>query len=203
MHEATAQDLFNTWLGSDVAPWMKAAGWAKSGNTFRRKNDETVGVVQLTKSHWSRADHLWFWIKAGVWSRRLSDLDGQIGGPGLRTATSHPGPGDCHWTMWHSDIMHPGENWELYAVATRIELTYLTNIVRHRLDALVLPTVTAHMSDAAIRDALLAGYRPLQGPRLGYLYTLIAALGPRDQLAGVVDELRDQQPEIATRLGLG
>lgn len=203
MREATAQDLFNAWLRSDIAPSMKAKGWVKSGNTFRRTTDETVGVIQLTRSHWSRADHLWFWIKAGVWSRRLSEVDQLIRIAGFRAATSPSGPDQCHWRMWHSDIMGPGEDWELYAIASRMELASLTNIVRQRLDSLVIPTVTAHLSDAAIRDELLAGYQSLQGPRLGYLYALIAALGPREQLQAVLEELRTHEPVFAERMGLG
>ena len=201
MATRTAQSLFNAWLRTDIAPQLKRAGWRKTANTFRLENDETIGVIQLTKSHWSRADHLWFWIKAGVWSRRLSELDHRIGV--LRGSRSRlPGPDDCHWFMWHDTIMGPGDDWEILAISSRIELEILGNFVRQRLESLVIPGVTAHMSDAAIRDALDSGYRPLTGPRFGYLYALIEAIGPHERLPEVLVALRSREPAIAGRMGL-
>ena len=197
MSKETAQGLFNAWLQTEITPRLKAAGWRKTANTFRLVNEETIGVIQLTKSPWSRADHLWFWIKAGVWSRRLSELDHRIGrglqGPG----SGLPGPDDCHWIMWHDTIMGAADDWEVLAVSSRIELEILGNFVRHRLESLVVPGVTAHMSDAAIRDALDGGYRPTAGSRLGYLYTLIEAIGPLERLPGVLEALRTHEPKVA------
>src|SRR6476469_1688450 len=109
-----------------MVPLMKATGWTRSANTFRRTTEEAVGIIQLTKSRWSRADHLWFWIKAGVWSKRLDALDRRIGQWNSSGDSRRRGPSDCHWTMSQDAIMRPGEDWELLPVASKIELDVLT-----------------------------------------------------------------------------
>jgi hypothetical protein len=200
--ESTAQRVFDDWLRADIAPLMKSAGWTKSANTFRRQTDEAVGVIQLTKSHWSRADHLWFWIKAGIWSVRLDDVDQRIGRRGSLIDSKRPGPDDCHWRMLQSSIMRPADDWELFAVASKIELDFLTNVVGQRLQSLVIPAVTTYLSDAALRDELLRSNLPLGPLRLAYLYTLLDALGPRDRLPAVGVELRAADATIAATIGL-
>jgi hypothetical protein len=202
VRESTAQRVFADWLREDIAPLMKSAGWTKSANTFRRETDETVGVIQLAKSHWSRADHLWFWIKAGVWSVRLDALDQRIGRRGSPIDSRRPGPGDCHWTILQSSIMRPADDWELFAVASKVELDFLTNVVGQRLQSLVIPTLTARLSDTALRDELLTGYPSLGPLRLAYLYTLLNALGPRDRLRAVGVDLRAADATIAATMGL-
>jgi hypothetical protein len=194
----TTQDLFRQWLQTEIAPTFRAEGWAKSGNNFRLRRSGTIGVIQLAKSPWSRADHLWFWLKAGVWSERLAKVDAQLD----QGSPSRPTPDECHWALWYDQIMRPGEDWELRRGASEAELTALGRDVRDRAFALVAPKVMAHMSDEAIREELIAGYIPPSGSRLTYLYALVAAIGPIDRLEGIISELRREAPRVAERLGL-
>jgi hypothetical protein len=203
MSNASAQDLFSEWLKSEIAPVLKSAGWTKSGNNFHLRGDGTVGVVQLAKSHQSRADHLWFWIKAGIWSERLSLIDAEVelwrqGQP------SRPTPDECHLRIWYDTVMRPGWHWEMRPDSSTAELAALGRDVRDRLNRLVLPDLIAHMSDPALRDALLAGDErmSISGSALAYLYALINALGPSEALLGVVAQLQKNQPRLAERLGL-
>jgi hypothetical protein len=162
-----------------------------------------VGVVQLAKSYSSTTDRVSFWVKAGIWSERLSQVDAQIelwrqGRP------SRPTPDECHWTIWYDTIMQPGGQWEIRRDSSTVELAALGLDVCGRLRRLVLPHLTVHMSEAALRDALLVGDEriSISGSRLAHLYALIAALGPAGALAGVVSDLQPQEPTLAERLGL-
>jgi hypothetical protein len=203
MSTATAQDVFRDWLTAEIAPSFKRTGWTKSGNNFHLRRDDMVGVVQLAKSPWSRADHLRFWIKAGIWSERLSLIDAQVDS-WRQGQPSRPAADECHWTIWYDTIMRPGEDWEIRRGASIGELAELGRDVRDRLSRRVLPELTAHLSEVAIRDALLGGDGRISfsGSRLAYLYALVAALGPSQALPGVVSNLRQNAPKLAERLGL-
>jgi hypothetical protein len=203
MSSGTAQDLFSEWLKSEIAPLFKSVGWTKSGNDFHLRRDGIVGVVQLTKSHWSRADHISFWIKAGVWSERLSRIDAQVelwrqGRP------SRPTPDECHWKIWYDTIMRRGGEWVIRRDSSALELVALGRDVRDRIGRFVLPDLTAHMYELALRDALLAGDErmSMSGSQLAYLYAMVAALGPAEALAGVISDLQQKEPTLTERLGL-
>jgi hypothetical protein len=200
MPTVSAQELFRDLVQAEIAPMLKTAGWAKSGNNFRLRAVDTIAVIQLAKSPWSRAGHLWFWIKAGVWSNRLSEVEARIGSWG-RAGQATPVPDQCHWVMWFDDIMRPSDEWGLHPGSTPAQMAALGGAVRDRLTSIVLPTLTAHLSDEAIRDELLAGYAPLSQSGLAWLYALVEALGPDDELPRIASQLVFQDPFAANRLG--
>lgn len=52
-----------------LAPVLKARGYAKSGATWRKRNDETVGVLNLQGSAWGPL----FYFNLGIYFRALGD----------------------------------------------------------------------------------------------------------------------------------
>lgn len=54
-----------------LAPVLKARGYSKSGATWRKRNDLTIGVLNLQGSAWG--PH--FYVNLGIYFRALGDRD--------------------------------------------------------------------------------------------------------------------------------
>lgn len=54
-----------------LAPVLKARGFAKSGATWRKRNDETIGDLNLQGSAWGPL----FYVNLGIFFRALGDRD--------------------------------------------------------------------------------------------------------------------------------
>ena len=61
----------NKQLQGWLAPTMKAAGFRKVGATWRRTTDESLVLLNIQGSQWSRS----FYVNLGAYYRALGDLD--------------------------------------------------------------------------------------------------------------------------------
>lgn len=69
---------------------LKAAGFTKSGRTWRRKVDSAVAVLQIQASRRNEGAYGRFWLNAGVYFPALAERIGDF------APTTLPSESDCH-----------------------------------------------------------------------------------------------------------
>lgn len=178
----TALTEFTHWIRDEVAPLLKGLGFTRAGLTFRIRVQSNIAIVNIQKSSKSSAAAVHFTATAGVWCRRIAEMEGAM-------SESTPSIEDCHWTQRLGEMTSVRNDvwWVLQADQRE------HGDLRHFLDALKrgVSSMQAMASDEALRDLWLTGVSPglTNIQRLMYLSILLQEIGPMSALAAVTDEL--------------
>jgi hypothetical protein len=159
----------------EVQPDLLQKGFVRKGLLFSRQLEEVWHFVGFQKSRSSDT----FTVNLGVASKRILRF---LEGP------AKPSFDDCHWNE-RLGFLSPQRDdlwWTLSDPASMAEALLLLKM--HGL-----PSLEALSSDLALRDLWLTGQSPglTEMQRLVCLSTLLASLGPADQLALVKQEMQD------------
>jgi hypothetical protein len=194
----TANQAFQALVRDGVSACLKRHGFAKKGNTFRRKRGEVCHVVSVQKSGKSTSDAVVFTVNLGVASLRLLARSGVE--PGKCTIE------DCHWRQRLGSVSSRAEDvW--WTVRDEVSADAASAEVVAWLDAHGAPSLDALRDDAALRDLWLSGRAPglTEMQRLVNASLLAEALGPASAKSAVVRELKEMAetkplPSITARL---
>ncbi len=189
----SALDIFDAWLASEITPFMTQRGFVKSRASYLLKRPGGVtGVIRVRKDRYSRAEHVFLDLQAGVYVERLARLAEEI------TNERRPPPPSvegCIWIFYNSDLMPPEDSpdafdpaygWNIRAGSSEdVDLRPLTDVVQRRLADVAIPTIERMTSEEAVRDVLMTepDRWPL-GPYLSpvLLLDIVRRLGPADQI---------------------
>ena len=182
---------------------MRERKFRRSGLSFARRGPgDIIQVVAFQKHPLNTAEHLGFWVNAGVWSARLAEIvDRTWGVPQARPPSVH----GCQWRLAHSDMM--AEEYEAFGAKTSAsiywtihpdhepgDLAGLAATVRQRLAERAIPAVEAMSSETALRDVLLAATGSTFGVQLQakLAYELVKMHGPRERLPELEATMRGE-----------
>ena len=184
----SVQTAFEEMLGSTIAPALAEARFREQQGCFVRRESLNLLVIEPQQSIKSTSVEILFTFNLKVISARLAPLvDG----------CQHVSPG-CPVAHWRKRLggllLRPRDHW----------WSFDGNVPTDALDVLVnsgLPAIGAVAADESLRDLWLTGRAPglsdLQ--RVIYLSTLLALLGPTQQLSDCVSTLQAVAPADPTR----
>lgn len=168
-------------LLAEMKNHLKALGFKGRGSCFHRAaQGGNIEILSIQKSVKSSAEESLATINYGVHSaivgRELSDDAGSL-----------PDIDQAHWRRRLSEGNR--EKWLAIKAADSID-GYLQDFLGH-LDA-VLTDLSAHATDASLRDVWMTGQSPGIGEmqRLLFLAVLVNKIGPAEHLEGVISALR-------------
>jgi uncharacterized protein DUF4304 len=141
----TAREKYDAMLRDEVGPWLRARGFKKRRNRFRRADDDGWQVVDFQASQWGSRDDVRFTINLWVGVPELADTerDAQVQ---ERVGLLLPG-GQDHW-------------WSLDAGT---DATALADELRHVLQERCLPWLEGRRSLDHLMD--IARSTPDEFPR--------------------------------------
>lgn len=181
---------FKVVLREAIVPPLKAAGFARRGQTFYRRPADGWEVFNVQRSRFNTAATVLFTLNLGVASARLL----RFFAPGrfaVAEPKTRPEIWDCHWQQ-RLGFLLPARLDTWWAIEAETPLAPLIREIGAHLRDLAIPEIARHASDEALRDLWLGGRSPglTDFQRLLNLTVLLEALGPRERLAPVMDELR-------------
>jgi hypothetical protein len=200
----SALELFDAWLAREITPFMTERGFVKSRTSYLLKRPRGVtGVIKVRKDRYSRAEHVFFDLQAGVYVEGLARLAHEITGERQPPPPSIEG---CTWILYHSDLMPPEDSpdafdaaygWNIPVNPSEGDLRRLTGVVQRRLADVAIPTIERMASEEAMRDVLLE--EPDRWPLGPYLSTALALdivrrLGPDDEVPRLKRRLARSHP---------
>jgi hypothetical protein len=148
---------------------------------FWREATESWQLIGFQKSVTSASDVTKFTVNLNIWSKRIFKF---LGGEGK------PDGDDHHWhrrlgflTPQNSDLW-----WTVSADSSEAMDEAIQLLERH-----ALPELAQLATDVALRDLWLSGQSPglTEQQRLIYLSTLLALIGPPEQLPIIKQQMRD------------
>jgi hypothetical protein len=194
----TASKAFQAFVLDRVSACLKRHGFAKKGNTFRRRRAEVCHVISVQKSGKSASEAVVFTMNLGVASLRLlarSEVE-------FDKCTID----DCHWRQRLASVSPRAEDvW--WTVRDDASADAASAEVMAWLDTHGVAALGALPDDAALRDLWLSGRAPglTEMQRLVNASLLAEALGPESAKSAIVRELQEMAqakplPAITARL---
>jgi hypothetical protein len=107
---------------------MADRGFVKLRTSYLLRRSGVTGMIKVRKDRFSRAEHVFLGLQAGVYVERLAKLVEIV------TKERQPPPPSldgCVWTFYHSDLMPPQDSpeavdpsfgWNIPAGATEADL---------------------------------------------------------------------------------
>lgn len=193
----TASKAFQSFV-ERLSACLKRHGFAKKGNTFRRRRAEVCDVISVQKSSKSVSDAAVFTVNLGVASLRLLARS--------EVESDKCTIDDCHWRQ-RLGSMSPRSEDVWWTVRDDASAEAASAEVVAWLDAHGVAALDALPDDAALRDLWLSGRAPglTEMQRLMNASLLAEALGPESAKSAVVRELKEMAkakplPAITARL---
>jgi hypothetical protein len=179
-----AQSQFSDAVMRVFAPALRHVGFSRKGKTFYHQEQGNWGLVDFQKSTKSTADQVLFTVNLGVASTRL--LRFYAGGQDVGT----PALDQCHWRQRIGALLpHPEDKWwPIRAISVVDNLEEVSDLLMRS----GIPAIRKNIADEQLRDMWLSGVSPglTDIQRLMHLTVLLQAIGPAEQLDGILQELQ-------------
>ena len=133
-----APERFATWVSTDIAPFLRADRFTKSGLNFHKRGQEGWGVVNFQKSPWGSRAETQFTINLGVALDVLAPVFG-------RDPAKKPPDSMCHWSERIGLLLDaPRDTW--WGVKDGTDLQALTAEILPLLRDRALPAIEERMT---------------------------------------------------------
>lgn len=151
----TAQVALRDVLKAHVAPALRAAGYAGSGQDYHKRIDGNWAAINVQRNRYSSAAEVRFTVNLGTASTAVRVEDGYPADEPAREV-------DCHWRKRLAALMPDGRDrwWSVRSDMPGAEVEELGASLVDLLARLALPTLEAMASDEAILDSVLPGNEP-------------------------------------------
>jgi hypothetical protein len=172
-------------LLTHVARVLKARGFSKRGPTFYSKQEGNWKIISFQKSRKSTANDIVFTVNVAVASTRLIDFF-----MGSSDPDQPPQVTQCHWRQrLGAEPAESGDKW--WTVRSRDSAEKIGEEIGRQILDVAVPQLENLVRDEALRDLWLTRRSPslTELQRLRNLAVLLGALGPRESLPHVMEEL--------------
>jgi hypothetical protein len=184
----SAQAMFDALLNSVLKPDLQGRGFRAQDGIFVAQIGSNLLMIEPQKSTKSTVDRILFTFNLKVISGRLATLVDEC--EPVRTS--------CPFTHWRQRLggllPSPGDHW--WGVSEAVP-----GDAAAALMGLGVPAVLSVGSDESLRDLWLTGRAPglSELQRLIYLSTLLAIIGPVDELSDCIQRLEAVERNAPTR----
>jgi Domain of unknown function (DUF4304) len=163
----TAREKYDAMLREEIGPWLRARGFRKRRNRWRRADDDGWQVVDFQASAWGSRDDVRFTINLWVGVSELAKAEA-FNQVEVRVGTLLPGEEDGWW-----------------ALDPATDTASLANELRHVLEGRCLPWLEARRTLERLMD--IARNAPDEFPR--YLLTRFRMLLQQSGLDALASEV--------------
>ncbi len=182
------QEAFKHLLPGAIAPALKAHGFSKSNQTFYLRHEKNWELVNFQKSVGSTASMVIFTVNVGVTSGILSNFHSG------RHPSGRPNIWACAWQRRLGSMLpdHQEKWWSISTDETDQSLEQLAQALCSEIGQVAVPAIKNYIHDEGLRDLWLSGPVPwiTDFARVRSLSVLLKAIGPRNLLPTLLDELQ-------------
>ena len=180
------QQSYRYMIRNTIAPFLKARGFARSGETFRIERNNNLGLINFQKSNRSNGDAVIFTVNLGIISRCLYQFEGCH--VPIETLTE----ADSHWRRRLGHLTPANEDtW--WRVDKRTDVGHIGSELIEFIDLYGIPEMTRYMTDEKLTELWLSGKSPglTNTQRLECLSVMLKSAGQHELLSKVIKELRE------------
>lgn len=163
---------------------LRARDFEHRGSRFTRRNGSgNHQIVELQRSSKSKGSEVVFTINVGTFLGRLAAF--------FPARHDPPGVSDSHWSE-RLGFLLPGRKDRWWTVGPNTDVAELADALIEGLCGYALPALERYSVDEQLRDLWLSKQAPnlTELQRLLHLSVLLHDIGPSEELASVISELR-------------
>lgn len=171
-------------LIAGIAPFLRALGYNKSGESFFYNKEGNIGIINFQKSRSSISTSTLFTINLGVYLKALKIFDNF-------EIKSKPTISDCHWRKRIGYLMPDKQDywWKIDTISLPILIAEIIDILKER----AIPEIKKYIADENLEKYWIEGNAEGLTEQQMYLY-LIALLKVhnRPNLLSKINELKEK-----------